>query len=122
MIHKFVKYILVGVVNTIFGYSLFALFIYLGMHYSLAVLFSTLMGIIFNFKTTGSLVFNSNNNALIYKFFVVYAITYGLNVMGLNLLIKFDFNTYLAGMLMLVPTTIISFLLNSEVVFREKSV
>ncbi len=122
MISRFAKYILVGIVNTIFGYSLFALFIYLGLHYSLAVLFSTVIGIIFNFKTIGTMVFKSSNNALIYKFFMVYAITYVLNVIGLKILINFDINTYLAGMLMLVPTTIVSFLLNSKVVFREKTV
>ena len=49
--NKLIKFILVGILNTAFGYSLFALFIFLNMHYSLAVFLSTVLGVLFNFKS-----------------------------------------------------------------------
>ena len=65
---KFRKFFLVGVVNTIFGYSLYALFLSLGFHYNIAVLFSTILGILFNFKTIGKFVFNKSSNRFFLKF------------------------------------------------------
>ena len=60
--HKFIKFLFVGGVNTVFGYSIFALFLFLGMHYAVATLFATILGILFNFKTTGVIVFNNKDN------------------------------------------------------------
>ena len=116
---RLVKYLAVGVLNTVFGYSLYALFIYLGIHYSVAVLQSTVLGVLFNFKTIGSLVFRSRNNALIFRFVAVYGLTYLLNVEGLKLMNSFAVNLYLAGFLMLIPLTVLSFVLHNRFVFRE---
>lgn len=118
---KFARYILVGILNTAFGYSLFALFIYLGIHYALAVLLSTVIGVIFNFKTIGLLVFKSKDNSLIYRFVAVYVFTYCLNVAFLRIFKKYDINMYLAGLLLLIPIALISFLLHNSIVFREKT-
>ena len=46
MTRTFFTYILVGILNTAVGYGLFALFISFGIHYSLAVLLSTLLGVL----------------------------------------------------------------------------
>lgn len=46
----FVKFILVGILNTAFGYGAFALLMYTGLHYSAAVVLSTIAGILFNSK------------------------------------------------------------------------
>lgn len=117
---KFIRYLLVGMMNTVFGYSLFALFIYLNVHYSMAVLLSTVLGVLFNFKSIGRLVFKSNNNALIYRFIGVYILTYLLNVAALRLFSNYHVNMYLAGALLLVPITLISFTLHNKVVFKER--
>ena len=70
----FVKFILVGILNTAFGYGAFALLMYTGLHYSAAVVLSTIAGILFNFKTTGVLVFKNKDNSLIFKFIAVYTL------------------------------------------------
>jgi putative flippase GtrA len=106
--------------NTVFGYSLFAFFIYLNVHYSMAVLLSTVLGVLFNFKSIGRLVFKNKNNALIYKFIGVYILTYLLNVAALRLFNTYHVNMYLAGALLLVPITLISFTLHNNVVFKER--
>jgi hypothetical protein len=39
---RFLRFLLVGILNAAVGYGLFALFIYLGLHYSLANLVATM--------------------------------------------------------------------------------
>jgi putative flippase GtrA len=119
---KFVKYIAVGIVNAIFGYSLFALLIFTNVHYALAMLLTTIIGIIFNFNTIGKIVFKKNDNSLLFKFILVYAITYLLNIAGLRMFEKNNINLYLGNLLLLFPITVISFMLHSRVVFRERQV
>lgn len=115
---QFLKFILVGIVNTIFGYSVFALLIFLGVHYSLAVLLTTLAAILFNFKTIGVLVFNNKKNSLIFKFFLVYSIIYVLNVGALKIMFLYRVNPYLAQAMILPFLAIISFHLNKALVFK----
>ena len=65
---EFTKFIFVGVLNTIVGYSFYALFIYLGFDYKVSVFLATVLGVLFNFQTIGRLVFNRYNNRLLFKF------------------------------------------------------
>lgn len=119
MTSQFFVFILVGILNTLFGYGLFAFFIFLNVHYSLAVFLSTALGVLFNFKTTGSLVFRNSNNRLIFRFIVAYTIVYVLNIFFLWLLKRAGFeNMYLNGFVLLVPLAMISFILNKFFVFR----
>jgi len=55
--HKFARFLLVGVLNTIFGYFLYGTLILIGLDYKYAVLLVTILGVLFNFQTTGRLVF-----------------------------------------------------------------
>jgi putative flippase GtrA len=116
----FARYIAVGLLNTAVGYSLYAIFIFFGLHYSLAVLFSTILGVLFNFKTIGKIVFRNDSNCLLLRFIAVYTVTYILNIMGLRIFDYFNFDMYLAGALILIPLAIISFVLHKTFVFRTK--
>lgn len=116
---KFIKFILVGILNTAFGYSLFALFIFLNMHYSLAVFLSTVLGILFNFKTIGKLVFDSHDNSLIFRFIVVYVLLYLINISCLWFFKISGFeNMYINGFVLLIPLALLSFILNKKFVFK----
>lgn len=121
MTRTFITYILVGILNTAVGYSLFAMFIYLKLHYSLAVLLSTVLGILFNFNTIGRLVFKSRDNTLIFRFFAVYGFTYLFNVAGLKVLSIFKFDMYVAGAALLLPMAVISYIFHKGFVFRDTS-
>ena len=80
---QFHKFIGVGILNTIIGYTLFAFFIFLGLHYILASLLGTILGVIFNFHSIGKLVFGTHDYRLIVRFFGVYGITYVLSIIFL---------------------------------------
>lgn len=116
----FARYIMVGLLNTAVGYALYAAFIFFGLHYSLAVLFSTILGVLFNFKTIGTIVFKNKSNQLLLRFISVYTVTYLINIMGLRVFSFFRFDMYLAGAIILVPLAIISFVLHKTFVFRTQ--
>ena len=122
MPRQFMTFILVGILNTMFGYAVYAFFIFLHLHYSLAVLLATIIGVLFNFKTIGHFVFKNASNALLYRFVGVYAITYLLNVAGLKGCDLYHINMYLAGFIVAGPVAVVAFVLQRTFVFRRDGV
>lgn len=115
--HKLIRFFFVSGLNTAFGYGLFALFLYLGLKYPIALLISTIAGILFNFKTIGALVFKNRDNRLIFRFFAVYGITYLCNWGGIALLKILAINAYGAGAILIIPIGLMAFVLHKKFVF-----
>jgi putative flippase GtrA len=115
----FIRFLVVGGINTLFGYGLFALFLFLHLHYAIASLLSTIVGVLFNFKTTGRLVFQSNDNRLIVRFFAVYGMVYVLNVLLLKGFKWMGLNLYISGAILILPLAVVSYLLNKRLVFKK---
>lgn len=111
------RFLAVGLLNTVFGYSFFAIFLYAGMHYALALLLATVVGVFFNFKSTGVLVFKSHNNRFIFRFVAVYVFVYGVNVTLLKLLYVLGVGPYYGGAALIIPMALLAFLLNRKFVF-----
>jgi len=86
--NKFLRFLFVGALNTAVGYGLFVFFIWIGCHYWLALLCSQVIGVVFNYKTTGVLVFAQRTNSLVLKFFMVYFFMYVVNCLELYFLDK----------------------------------
>jgi len=106
---KLVRFFVVGVFNTLFGYGVYAGLILLGMHYVWAALFGTILGVLFNFFTTGSLVFKILHIFRLPRFFAVYTLSYGMNVALLSLLISMGIGEMIAGLLILVPMALVNY-------------
>lgn len=115
--NRFARFLLVGGLNTLFGYSIFSFFIFINFHYSIAALSATITGVIFNFLTTGHLVFQNRSKRLIGRFIIVYALLYGLNVLGLRMLALLGTNSYVSGAIMLFPIACLGFILFRTFVF-----
>ena len=113
------KFIVVGGINTIFGYGIYWGLLQLDVYFTIAAFFSTLLGIIFNFFTIGRLVFQSKNNALFYKFVFVYGFLYLLSIAGISFIHDFNVSYEIAGAIMIMPSAIISFVLNKNLVFKK---
>lgn len=113
------RFLVVGLFNTAFGYGIFALLIWSGLHYSLAAAISTVLGVLFNFKTTGALVFKSHDNSKIIRFVLVYLVAYCANVAALAVLLHLGVDTYLAGFILILPLALLAYHMNSRYVFRE---
>ena len=116
---QFVHFLLVGVLNTLFGLGVYWLLVFAGLHYSLAVLLSTVLGILFNFKTYGILVFRNTSNRLFLNFFLVYTVVYFFGVGMIKLLLLAGLDKYSAGAAVTIPNALISYLLNKKFVFRQ---
>lgn len=114
-----IKYLLAGGVNTIFGYSIFALFLFFGFHYSLAVLISTLLGVLFNFQIYGRLVFQDYSFSLLSRFIFVYTIIYFANILLLLLFERLFFNLYYSGALAIPLIAYLGFRLNKRFVWKQ---
>lgn len=118
---KFIKFLFVGLLNTLVGYTFFVFFIYLGLGDFLAPLFATIFGVLFNFKSYGYLVFKNPDNRLIFKFIGVYSIVYVCNVLGLILFAKAGLeNRYISGLILIMPLALLAYYLNSKYVFKQK--
>lgn len=117
---EFVRFVLVAILNTLFGYGVYSLLLFVGLHYSVAILCSTVLGVLFNFKTYGVLVFKNSSNKLIFRFVLVYCVVYLCNTGGIALLKSLGISEYIAGALMLVPVGLLGFVLNKIFVYSKK--
>ena len=122
--HTFIRFLLVGVLNTLFGYLLYASLILIGLKYLLAFSISYVAGVLFNFQTIGKLVFKNKNNKLLFRFVGVYVVLYLLNAEGLriadalNVNIEYKTKMLIASAILVVPMAMVSFVLNKIFVFR----
>ena len=114
----FFKFLFVGALNTLFAYTLYAILITIGLIPNLALFLQYILGVLWNFKTTGKIVFKNNDNRLIFKFVLSYVFTFFINSILLNILLKF-INEYLAQAILILPIAILSFAIFKFWVFRD---
>lgn len=118
--HQIFRFLCMGLVNTVFGYSLFALFIYCGLHYAVASLLSTCIGIFFSFQTLGNFVFDSSpSHKKFWRFGIVYMLTYFFSLIIMKTETYYLKNMYLIGAISIFLTSILTFFLNKYFVFRK---
>ena len=115
---RFARFIAVGLLNTAFGYGIFALVLFCGFHYVWASLLSTILGILFNFFATGRLVFNNRDNSRLGKFFCMYGVSFIFGLAGLAFLDKMGIDLYIAGLILIPPSAIFTYALNRFFVFQ----
>ena len=109
---------MVGGVNTAFGFAVFAGFILLGLPRELAVFLGLICGILFNFKTTGTIVFKNKDNRLIFRFFGVYLSTYLLTIGLLKLFDLYGVGSLVAMAIIVLPVNLLTFSLQRRFVFN----
>jgi len=117
--NQFIKFCIVGVINTLFSYTMFALFITLRINYSISLLLATVCGILFNYRSTGKYVFNHRGNSLLFKFFILYLALYIINLINLKILNYFIQNFYISGVISVIFSAIISFFCNRKFIFNQ---
>lgn len=117
---KLVRFLFVGGLNALFGYAMFSLGILIGLPPEMALLGATCLGILFNFITTGRLVFGMSSLRLLPWFVIVYGVVYGLNAAALHLLILAGISPFVAQAMLVPASAIATFLLMKAFVFSEK--
>ena len=79
-IRQFISFILVGILNSGFGYGVFAILVLLGMYHEAALVLSTILGVVFNYVTTGRIVFDNKTLKPIVAFAGGYTVTLIINI------------------------------------------
>lgn len=116
---SFPLFFIVGALNTLFGYSIFVIGIYCGLHYTVASLVSLCVGVVFSFHTMGKIVFDHFEFKLITKFIFIYFCMYLVNISLLKANTYYIHNMYLNGLMVTLFMASIAFLLNKHVVFKK---
>lgn len=114
---RFVRFLLVGGLNTAFGYGVYVGCLWLGMHYALAGAVSTVLGVLFNYKSTGNLVFRSKSTGRLPHFVSVYVVIYAFGVLAVGAMLRLGIPEWLGGLILILPSAILSYLLNRRFVF-----
>ena len=120
-IQRFIKFLIVGGINTLFGYTAYITLLYVGFHYSAASLLATILGVIFNFFTTGRLIFDCMDHRKFVRFFMVYVVSYLINLVFLAIFDSMGANMYWAGLPMILPMALLTYNLNKRFVFAVKN-
>ena len=116
---QFVRFLLVGGMNTSFSYAVYAAFLYMGLDYWGANLGALLLGILFSFRTQGRLVFGNldRDTRIIARFAAVWGLIFLVNILLIAVLIQAGLNAYWAGAVALMPITVISYFSQKVLVF-----
>lgn len=114
---QLLRFLLVGGLNTAVGYALFAVFVWLGLPYPVAIGLATILGVAFNFQSTGHLVFGGARLSQLGRFVGAYSFVYLLNVGSVALLLRAGLNVYVANAVVLLPVALVAFVLQRRFVF-----
>ena len=120
--YQIIRFLFVGGLNTIVGYGTYALLVYLKINIYVAMTISTIIGVFHSYLWNRFFTFKSKEKALseIIKFISVYITSYLLGMLVLFITDKiFHINPYIAGLINLVITTLISWFGHKYFSFRK---
>ena len=115
---RFARFLVVGVFNTIFGYGVFFALLRTGLAPTRALAAATVVGVLFNFVTTGRVVFANSDAARLWRFALVYGVVFGVNAVLLEAGVMIGVDAALAQALLLAPCVALSYSLNRTLVFN----
>jgi len=138
---RFLRFVVVGGLNTGFGYACYALLLWFGLPLEASLLGATVLGLFFNFLTTGRLVFEDARGSLLPRFIAAYLGSWAIGSVAVRALssvgpakwfvsfvpdalaahmttnAKF-WNDFLAGLLLLPLSATLTYLLLAGLVYR----
>ncbi len=112
---RFVKFIIIGVLNTLFGYAVFALLVILNVPPQLALALAFAIGVIWNYWTHAKLVFGQQGLSRFPAYAASYLLIYGLNSGGLALALQAGSSPLMAQAVLAPVAAVISFFVISKV-------
>lgn len=106
---QFVAFVAVGLLNTLFGYGIFLAGLWWGFSPDIALAIATIAGAIFNYLTTGRMVFRESSVYRLPHFLTIYVVVYLLNRVALELLVTQSYTPWLAQAMILPIVVVISY-------------
>ena len=119
MLSEGARFVMAGVLNTAFGYTLYLIGLEAGLAPEIALGLSVLVGAIFNYMTTARYVFRHASINLLPRFLLTYGIIYLANVLALRGMLSFGVSAWLAQAILLPAAAGSSYLAFKHLVFRK---
>lgn len=116
---QFLRFLAVGLLNTLFGYGVFAALVLAGVPPMPALVLTYVVGIAFNFFTTRRFVFRDSSRSSLPRFVAAYGVIYLFNVALFRLVEAAGAGPLLAQALCLPVVAVFSFFLFKLHVFRK---
>ncbi|MFN6952141.1 MAG: GtrA family protein [Albidovulum sp.] len=113
---RFVKFLFVGVLNTAFGFVVYALLLRVaGLPWQWALALSYVLGILWNFATHGRIVFGTRGLGRLPAYVGSYVVLFFLNRWALAAAIAAGLSELWAQALLVLPMAMVAFVLVSVV-------
>lgn len=117
--HRFVRYLLVGGLNTLFGLLAYSVFIYFDSPTWVALLGGNVAGVAFNFFTIGGIVFSDLSPYRMPLFVLCYCVIYFINLELIGWLVAFVHGRIVAQAILALPMAALSYLILSNFVYAR---
>jgi putative flippase GtrA len=118
--NRFMRFLVAGGVNTLFGFAVYSICILAGMAVWLALLIGMLSGTLFNFITTGGYVFRELSLGRFPRFLICYFLVYGINFMLIELISIWLNSKILSQAIITFPLALLSYFLMVRFVFSSE--
>jgi len=120
-LYRVARYVIVGLLNTVFGYGLYCVLLVAGASLWLAVTGCTILGVLFNFYTYGGLVFGGASHKVLPRFMMFYVVLGGLNFLALRAATASGLNSFLAQAVVLPFIAAAGYFGMGSFVFRSQA-
>ena len=112
---RLLRFLAVGLINTAFGYAVFAILVVVGFDEQLALALAFALGILWNYTTHARLVFDTKGRGKILPYAFAYAGIYVLNAVALKMATVAGLPPLMSQALLVLPMAGFSFILISLV-------
>ena len=119
-IERLWRYYQAGIINTAFGYGLYALFVSLGLNMYLAQIVAHLLGMAFNYVTYSRHAFHDSDVSKA-RFVASYAVNYLLGLGALWAISQLISSPYLAGFIAVGIVSLINYFVLKNWVFTPRA-
>jgi putative flippase GtrA len=116
---RFLRFLLAGAINTLFGYVVYTASIIAGVPVPGSLLIGMLAGTVFNFFTTGGYAFRQLRLGRYPAFVACYVLVYGMNLALFRLVAMWVDSALAVQALLLVPLALLSYFLMARFVFTR---
>ena len=114
------RYYQAGIVNMLFGFGLFALFVRLGLNIYVAQVCSHVLGVFFNYFTYSRYAFAGDQGSKS-RFVLSYVGNYFLGLATLAAVSQLVHSPYLAGLLVTVIVSVANYFILKRLVFSRRA-
>lgn len=118
---EIIRFYQAGIVNTVLGVGVYAIFVRLGLHPYIAHVLSYIIGMAFNYLTYSRHVFREAGPAKL-RFFLAYLAGYPVSIGSLAVARQFIVSPYIAGLVAVFIVSIINYVVLKYLVFIRKRV